>query len=31
MAYGRLIHEHVRGDPNLGWVHKDYVIKKEQS
>jgi hypothetical protein len=27
MSYGRLIHEHVRGDPSLGWVHKSYVIK----
>jgi hypothetical protein len=27
MAYGRLIHEHVRGDPSLGWVRKDYVVK----
>lgn len=26
-AFGRLIHEHVRGDPSLGWVRKDYVIK----
>lgn len=29
-AYGRLIHEHVRGDPNLGWVDKEYVIRKER-
>lgn len=28
MAYGRRIHEHVRGDPSLGWVRKDYVIGK---
>lgn len=27
MAYGRLIHEHVRGNAELGWVRKDYVIK----
>ena len=27
MSFSRLIHEHVRGDPNLGWVRKDYVIK----
>ena len=26
-AYRRRIPEHVRGDPSLGWVHKDYVIK----
>jgi len=26
-AYGRLIHEHIRGDANLGWVRKDYVVK----
>jgi len=32
MAYGRLIHEHVRGNPELGWVHKDYVLKpKDQN
>lgn len=31
MAYSRLIHEHVRGDATLGWIRKDYVIKKEQS
>jgi hypothetical protein len=30
MAYSRLIHEHVRGDATLGWIRKDYVIKKEQ-
>jgi hypothetical protein len=29
-AYGRLIHEHIRGDVNLGWVRKDYVIKSAQ-
>lgn len=29
MAFGRLIREHVRGDPKLGWVRKDYVIKKD--
>jgi hypothetical protein len=28
MAFGRLIHEHVRGDPSLGWVSKDYTIRK---
>jgi hypothetical protein len=27
MAFGRLIHEHVRGDPSLGWVRKHYVVK----
>ena len=27
MSFSRLIHEHVRGDPSLGWVNKDYVIK----
>ena len=27
MAFRRRIPEHVRGDPSLGWVHKDYVIK----
>lgn len=27
MAFGRLIHEHIRGDPSLGWVRKDYVVK----
>jgi hypothetical protein len=26
-AYSRYIHEHVRGDPTLGWVRKDYMIK----
>jgi hypothetical protein len=26
-AYGRLIHEHIRGNQELGWVRKDYVIK----
>lgn len=26
-AFGRLIPEHVRGDPKLGWVRKDYVVK----
>lgn len=30
MAYGRLIHEHVRGDPSLGWVNKQYVVKRER-
>ena len=29
-SYRRLIHEHVRGDPNLGWVRKDYVVKTER-
>lgn len=28
MSFSRLIHEHVRGDPNLGWVHQEYVIKR---
>jgi len=27
MSFSRLIHEHVRGDPSLGWVRKDYVVK----
>jgi hypothetical protein len=27
MGYRRRIPEHVRGDPSLGWVRKDYVIK----
>lgn len=27
MSFSRLIHEHVRGDPSLGWVRKDYVLK----
>ena len=27
MAYGRLIKEHIRGNAELGWVRKDYVIK----
>ena len=27
MAYSRLIHEHVRGNQELGWVRKDYVLK----
>lgn len=27
MAYGRLIHEHIRGNADLGWVRKDYVLK----
>lgn len=27
MSFSRLIHEHVRGDPNLGWVRKEYLIK----
>ena len=27
MAFGRLIHEHIRGDISLGWVNKQYVIK----
>lgn len=26
-AFGRLIHEHIRGDASLGWVRHDYVIK----
>jgi hypothetical protein len=30
MAYSRLIHEHVRGDPSLGWVHHDYVVKRSE-
>lgn len=29
-AFGRLIHEHVRGDPSLGWVDKTYVVKKDR-
>lgn len=31
MAYGRFIHEHVRGNPELGWVRKDYVIGKQKT
>jgi len=27
LSFSRLIHEHVRGDPSLGWVRKSYVIK----
>jgi hypothetical protein len=27
MAFGRLIHEHIRGDVSLGWVSKTYVVK----
>jgi hypothetical protein len=27
MGFRRRVPEHVRGDPSLGWVHKDYVIK----
>ncbi len=27
MAFRRRIHEHVRGDPSLGWVNKEYLIK----
>ena len=27
MGYRRRIPEHVRGDPSLGWVHKEYLIK----
>jgi hypothetical protein len=27
MAYRRRIPEHIRGDPSLGWVRKDYVVK----
>lgn len=27
MSFSRLIHEHVRGDPSLGWVRKEYMIK----
>jgi hypothetical protein len=27
MSFSRRIHEHVRGDPRLGWVHKHYVVK----
>jgi len=30
MAYSRLIKEHVRGNPELGWVRKDYIVKKEK-
>jgi len=30
MSFSTLVKEHVRGDPNLGWVKKEYVIKKEQ-
>jgi hypothetical protein len=31
MSFSRLIHEHVRGDPSLGWVRKDYLIKRAPS
>ena len=27
MSFSRLIHEHVRGDPSLGWVRKEYLVK----
>lgn len=27
-SFGRLIPEHERGDPSLGWVRKDYVLEK---
>jgi hypothetical protein len=27
MGFRRRVPEHVRGDPSLGWVHKDYLIK----
>jgi hypothetical protein len=27
MAYGRLIHEHQRGDASLGWVRADYIVR----
>jgi len=30
MSFSTLVKEHVRGDPNLGWVKKEYVIKREQ-
>jgi hypothetical protein len=30
MAFGRFIHEHIRGNPELGWVRKDYVIKRDK-
>ena len=30
MAFRRRIHEHVRGDPSLGWVNKEYLIKPEK-
>lgn len=26
-SYGRLIHEHKRGDESLGWVKKEYVLE----
>jgi hypothetical protein len=29
MSFSRLIPDHVRGDPSLGWVEKSYVIKKD--
>lgn len=28
MSFGRLIHEHKRGDESLGWIHHEYTIKK---
>lgn len=31
MAYGRLIKEHIRGDAELGWVRKDYVLEANPS
>ena len=27
MGFRRRVPEHVRGDPSLGWVHKEYLIK----
>jgi hypothetical protein len=30
-VYLRYIREHVRGDPSLGWIRKEYVIKKEDT
>ncbi len=29
-SFSRFIREHVRGDRALGWVHKSYIVKKEQ-
>lgn len=29
-AYSRFIVEHVRGDPSLGWVNKQYVVKRDK-
>jgi hypothetical protein len=28
MSHSSFIREHVRGDPSLGWVRKDYSVEK---